>query len=157
MASIARPPLARLAGCLANVINALTDSAAATGGSGSGAAPRHVPYRDSKLTRLLQDSLVRPGASLVSTVVRRAESGAATTSARLTLPQGGTARTVLICCCSPDPSSANETLSTLRFGTRARGLTCKLQVWLTSRLSVDGGKTRRAEPAALGPPPHERR
>lgn len=34
--------------CLANVIYALTDDKA-----------RHVPYRDSKLTRVLQDSLVR--------------------------------------------------------------------------------------------------
>ena len=37
---------------LANVVAALTDS-----GGGAG----HVPYRDSKLTRMLQDSLVRRG------------------------------------------------------------------------------------------------
>jgi hypothetical protein len=42
--------------------------------------------RDSKLTRVLQDSL------------------------------GGTARTVLIICCSPSFSNSFETLSTLRFG-----------------------------------------
>merc|ERR1719262_677523 len=36
---------------LGNVINALTEPNA------SGAKGRHVPYRDSKLTRLLQDSL----------------------------------------------------------------------------------------------------
>lgn len=34
--------------CLANVISALTDPSG---------APKHVPYRDSKLTRLLKDSL----------------------------------------------------------------------------------------------------
>lgn len=37
--------------CLANVIHALTDTSTSS-------APRHVPYRDSKLTRMLQDSLV---------------------------------------------------------------------------------------------------
>ncbi|KAJ9516783.1 hypothetical protein QJQ45_027208 [Haematococcus lacustris] len=82
--------------CLANVIYALTDASAAA---------RHVPYRDSKLTRMLQDSL------------------------------GGTARTVLICCCSPAMDNAAETLSTLRFGARAKGLTCKLQV--NQRLSAE--------------------
>lgn len=49
----------------------------------------HVPYRDSKLTRLLQDSL------------------------------GGNARTALIVTLTPDPSSASETGSTLEFGARA--------------------------------------
>jgi len=38
---------------LANVVSALTEGAGSGGGGG------HVPYRDSKLTRLLQDSLVR--------------------------------------------------------------------------------------------------
>lgn len=37
---------------LANVVAALTEG----GGSGGGS---HIPYRDSKLTRMLQDSLVR--------------------------------------------------------------------------------------------------
>ncbi|XP_050221136.1 kinesin-like protein KIN-1 [Mercurialis annua] len=67
---------------LGNVINALTCGAATKG--------THIPYRDSKLTRLLQDSL------------------------------GGNSRTALLCCCSPSPSNAAETLSTLRFGLRAK-------------------------------------
>ncbi|KAJ6413931.1 hypothetical protein OIU84_006687 [Salix udensis] len=50
----------------------------------------HIPFRDSKLTRILQDAL------------------------------GGNSRTVLLCCCSPSPSNALETLSTLRFGMRAK-------------------------------------
>jgi len=84
---------------LANVINALTDSAGSpVAPSAAPAAARHVPFRDSKLTRVLQDSL------------------------------GGTARTVLICCCSPASENAQETLSTLRFGARAKGVTCKLQM-----------------------------
>ncbi|XP_038975295.1 kinesin-like protein KIN-1 isoform X2 [Phoenix dactylifera] len=64
---------------LGNVINALT-----TGKTS------HIPYRDSKLTRILRDAL------------------------------GGNSRTALLCCCSPSPSNASESLSTLRFGTRAK-------------------------------------
>ncbi|TYI57774.1 hypothetical protein E1A91_D11G305400v1 [Gossypium mustelinum] len=63
---------------LGNVINALT--------CGSPAKANHIPYRDSKLTRMLQDAL------------------------------GGNSRTALLCCCSPSPSNASESLSTLRFG-----------------------------------------
>ncbi|XP_062097041.1 kinesin-like protein KIN-1 [Humulus lupulus] len=66
---------------LGNVINALT--------SGSSVKTNHIPYRDSKLTRILQDAL------------------------------GGNSRTALLCCCSPSPSNAPESLSTLRFGARA--------------------------------------
>jgi hypothetical protein len=63
---------------LGMVINALCDGAP------------HVPYRDSKLTRLLMDSL------------------------------GGNSRTTMIVCCSPEAAHAPETLSTLRFGERAK-------------------------------------
>ncbi|GAB1861937.1 Kinesin-like protein [Camponotus japonicus] len=64
---------------LGNVISALA--------AGNG---RHVPYRDSKLTRLLRDSL------------------------------GGNARTLMIACISPSDIDAEETLSTLRYAARAR-------------------------------------
>ncbi|XVE89722.1 hypothetical protein DITRI_Ditri20bG0018500 [Diplodiscus trichospermus] len=67
---------------LGNVINALT--------CGSPSKANHIPYRDSKLTRILQDAL------------------------------GGSSRTALLCCCSPSPSNASESLSTLRFGARAK-------------------------------------
>lgn len=50
---------------------------------------RHIPYRDSKLTRLLQDSL------------------------------GGNTRTVLIACVAPTSLHASETISTLGFADRA--------------------------------------
>jgi len=50
---------------------------------------KHVPYRDSKLTRLLQNSL------------------------------GGNARTAIIISASPHAHNAAETLSALRFGARA--------------------------------------
>ena len=71
---------------LGNVIKALTDGKSS-----------HVPYRDSKLTRLLSDSL------------------------------GGGARTSLIIACSPSSYNAPETVSTLRFGHRAKEIKNKLR------------------------------
>eukprot|EP01062_Namystynia_karyoxenos_P067454 TRINITY_DN6140_c0_g2_i1.p1 TRINITY_DN6140_c0_g2~~TRINITY_DN6140_c0_g2_i1.p1 ORF type:complete len:872 (+),score=370.08 TRINITY_DN6140_c0_g2_i1:91-2706(+) len=73
--------------CLGLVINALTDPKA-----------KHIPYRDSKLTRLLQDSL------------------------------GGNARTSLIICGSVSEYNQHETLSTLRFGQRAKSIKNKAKV-----------------------------
>lgn len=66
--------------CLGNVVMALTTQQA------------HVPYRNSKLTRVLADSL------------------------------GGNARTMILICASQAVESAVETLSSLRFGARARGV-----------------------------------
>ena len=66
---------------LGNVINALTAE-----------KKEHVPYRDSKLTRLLQDSL------------------------------GGNSKTTLILACSPCSYNDKETLGTLRFGQRAKSI-----------------------------------
>jgi kinesin family member 5 len=53
---------------------------------------KYVPYRDSKLTRILQESL------------------------------GGNSRTTLIINCSPSSYNDAETLSTLRFGIRAKSI-----------------------------------
>ncbi|KAL0191835.1 hypothetical protein M9458_014533, partial [Cirrhinus mrigala] len=50
----------------------------------------HVPYRDSKMTRILQDSL------------------------------GGNCRTTMFICCSPSAFNDAETKSTLMFGQRAK-------------------------------------
>lgn len=72
---------------LGNVINALTDGRSS-----------HIPYRDSKLTRMLQESL------------------------------GGNARTWLVINCSPSSYNASETLSTLRFGNRAKAIQNKAVV-----------------------------
>ncbi|KAK9468250.1 P-loop containing nucleoside triphosphate hydrolase protein [Lipomyces arxii] len=66
---------------LGMVINALTDGKSS-----------HIPYRDSKLTRILQESL------------------------------GGNSRTTLIVNCSPSAYNDQETISTLRFGTRAKNI-----------------------------------
>lgn len=66
---------------LGNVINKLTDGKS-----------MHIPYRDSQLTRLLQDSL------------------------------GGNACTTLICACSPMLENVSESLSTLQFANRAKAI-----------------------------------
>ncbi|OLY83585.1 Kinesin heavy chain [Smittium mucronatum] len=72
---------------LGNVINSLTDGKST-----------HIPYRDSKLTRILQESL------------------------------GGNSRTTLIVNCSPSSFNISETISTLRFGTRAKSIKNKAKV-----------------------------
>uniref|UniRef100_A0A023EX60 Kinesin-like protein n=1 Tax=Aedes albopictus TaxID=7160 RepID=A0A023EX60_AEDAL len=64
---------------LGNVISALADG-----------NKTHIPYRDSKLTRILQESL------------------------------GGNARTTIVICCSPASFNEAETKSTLDFGRRAK-------------------------------------
>ena len=56
----------------------------------------HVPYRDSKLTRLLQDSL------------------------------GGNSQTLMIACISPSDRDFMETLNTLRYANRAKNIKNKL-------------------------------
>nr|BAA07612.1 kinesin protein [Caenorhabditis elegans] len=66
---------------LGNVISALVDGKS-----------KHIPYRDSKLTRLLQDSL------------------------------GGNTKTIMIACVSPSSDNYDETLSTLRYANRAKNI-----------------------------------
>ncbi len=56
----------------------------------------HVPYRDSKLTRLLQDSL------------------------------GGNSKTLMIACVSPSDRDFMETLNTLKYSNRARNIKNKV-------------------------------
>jgi len=41
---------------------------------------------------------------------------------------GGRAHMALIICCSPDASDASETVSSLRFGIRAKGIMTSVQV-----------------------------
>lgn len=64
---------------LGNVISALVDG-----------KTHHIPYRDSKLTRLLQDSL------------------------------GGNTKTIMIAALSPADYNYDESLSTLRYASRAK-------------------------------------
>lgn len=74
---------------LGNVINALA-GAQAPAAKGKKKKKTHIPYRDSKLTRLLQDSL------------------------------GGNAHTLMIAAISPAADNYDETLSTLRYADRAK-------------------------------------
>ena len=72
---------------LGNVISALGDPSRVKSHTAS-----YVPYRDSKLTRLLQDSL------------------------------GGNAHTLMIACVSPTEWNAAETVNTLKYANRARNI-----------------------------------
>ncbi|XP_025995479.1 kinesin-like protein KIF21A isoform X2 [Solenopsis invicta] len=74
---------------LGNVISALGDKTKKAS---------HIPYRDSKLTRLLQDSL------------------------------GGNSQTVMIACVSPSDRDFMETLSTLKYANRARNIKNKVTI-----------------------------
>ncbi|CAL6346096.1 unnamed protein product [Bathycoccus prasinos] len=71
------------------VINKLAEDGSKNGGAGGG----HVPYRDSKLTRILQPAL------------------------------GGNSKTAIVCAMTPCVSHVEETSSTLRFATRAKNVT----------------------------------
>lgn len=72
---------------LGNVINALADEERLKKGK-----KVHVPYRESKLTRLLQDAL------------------------------GGNSQTLFLACISPSDTNASETASTLKYANRARNI-----------------------------------
>merc|ERR1719160_604349 len=72
---------------LGNVISALVDGKSS-----------HIPYRDSKLTRLLQDSL------------------------------GGNTKTVMCANCGPAGYNYDETLSTLRYAYRAKSIKNKPRI-----------------------------
>jgi len=72
---------------LGNVISALVDGKS-----------KHIPYRDSKLTRLLQDSL------------------------------GGNTKTMMVACLSPADNNYEETLSTLRYANRAKNIKNKPKI-----------------------------
>jgi kinesin family member 17 len=72
---------------LGNVISALVDGKA-----------KHIPYRDSKLTRLLQDSL------------------------------GGNTKTLMVAAVSPADNNYDETLSTLRYANRAKNIKNKATI-----------------------------
>ncbi|KAI8376166.1 P-loop containing nucleoside triphosphate hydrolase protein [Radiomyces spectabilis] len=83
---------------LGNVISALGDPSKRS---------THVPYRDSKLTRLLQDSL------------------------------GGSATTLMIACVSPAEHNLSETINTLGYANRARNIKNRVEKneaeeWMTT-------------------------
>ena len=115
---------------LGNVISALADSRKRGG---------HIPYRDSKLTQLLKDSL------------------------------GGSARTLMLACCSPSSHHLEETTNTLQFASRTKniqnrpvvaaqesGVSVLQQMQQTIRaLQVENAslRTKLAQPLQRPPPP----
>lgn len=86
---------------LSNVINKLAE----------GKKQTHIPYRDSKLTRYLQNSL------------------------------GGNSLTTIICTISPASMNFYQTLSTLRFATRAKKVQNKVGL---NEVRDQRGKSREA-------------
>ncbi|KAJ2502865.1 hypothetical protein GGH96_000735 [Coemansia sp. RSA 1972] len=80
---------------LGNVISAL---GSVTSGDRSARRTPHVPYRDSKLTRLLQDSL------------------------------GGNSQTLMLACISPSSKNSPESLNTIRYANRARNIRNRVAV-----------------------------
>lgn len=74
---------------MGNVISALGDESRRVS---------HIPYRDSKLTRLLQDSL------------------------------GGNSQTLMLACASPADINVTETLNTLKYANRARNIRNRVAV-----------------------------
>ena len=106
--------------CLGTVINALTDQH----------VQAHIPYRSSKLTHLLEDSL------------------------------GGNSHTVMLAACSPSPKSYFETLSTLQYAARAKLIICNPKVHKHEEErkqrsfdygGVAGGSPRRSSASSLPP------
>jgi hypothetical protein len=77
---------------LGNVVSALASRSLKAGTGSEGAGHIHVPYRESKLTRLLKDAL------------------------------GGNGMTVMLACVSPADCNVEETVNTLRFASRASAI-----------------------------------
>lgn len=87
---------------LGNCISALADMKRKKSGNGN----IHVPYRDSKLTKLLSDSL------------------------------GGNGITLMIACISPSSYNLHETLNTLRYASRAKRIQNRPVVQMDPREEV---------------------
>ena len=85
---------------LGKVISSLTDKKSTT---------QHIPYRDSKLTMLLMDSI------------------------------GGTAKTLMIACVSPSSVYSDETMSTLNYASRTMNIKNKPLVQMDSKERVQEG------------------
>jgi len=97
---------------LGKVISALSEA------GGSRALSAHIPYRDSKLTKLLMDSL------------------------------GGGSLALFVACCSPSASAVEETLSTLTYATRAKNIVNALPTAAAPGRALSGGAATAAAAAA---------
>jgi hypothetical protein len=76
---------------------------------------RKPPFRDSKLTRILQDSL------------------------------GGNSRTIMIACCSPADFNVEETINTLRYATQARNIKNSATANLVQTISQEEARKLKRE------------
>jgi len=81
--------------------------------------PRKPPYRDSKLTRLLQDSL------------------------------GGNSRTIMIACVSPADFNVEDTVNTLRYATHARNISNTATANLIETIGQDEARKLKRENTLL--------
>jgi len=77
---------------LGQVVSALCEAGQQQSSNTGGTNNKHIKYRDSKLTRLLQDSL------------------------------GGNSKTIMIACVSPADSNVEESINTLRYAERTRSI-----------------------------------
>ncbi|CAL8165958.1 unnamed protein product [Prunus armeniaca] len=69
----------------------------------------HVPFRDSKLTMLLQDSF-----------------------------EDDKTKILMVLCASPDPEEIHKTISTLEYGAKAKCIDQGLLPWMNSSLNCKG-------------------
>ncbi|KVI10745.1 hypothetical protein Ccrd_010834 [Cynara cardunculus var. scolymus] len=92
---------------------------------GANARTRHVPYRDSRLTFLLQDSL------------------------------GGNSKTMIIANVSPSISSATETLNTLKFAQRAKLIQNNEELAILKRYNISKSLTFSSKDAEEARQEHE--
>ena len=124
-------PIAQSLSALGQVILALAEQAKAKGkgaagggGGGGGGGRTFVPYRNSKLTRVLQESL------------------------------GGNSLTVMIACISPAEAHLEESLTTLQYADRAKAIQLRAvkneQVSEVGRLRQEVNELRRKLSARLG-------
>jgi len=89
-------------------------------GKSASTASTHIPYRDSKLTRLLQDSL------------------------------GGNSKTIMVACISPADTNVEESINTLRYASRTRNIqNSAIRNVTTATLSVTEAVALQKENAAL--------
>jgi kinesin family member C2/C3 len=77
----------------------------------------HVPYRNSKLTQLLQDSLGNPQSSK-SLVCNLPAPKICAVSILFPLFSGGQAKTLMFIHIAPEPDAISESISTLKFAER---------------------------------------
>jgi kinesin family protein C2/C3 len=101
----------------------------------------HVPYRNSKLTQLLQDSL---GILLIQHPNCRIFSTAINVLSIAVQCLGGQAKTLMFVHISPEPDAVNETISTLKFAERVASVELG-----AAKANKEGGEVRELKEQVL--------